>query len=145
MSIEIDYIAKSDLGSLALLYKQLSKSQPDMKRMGEVFDEIVKDNNYHLLGIKINEELAGSLMAIVCRDLVKDCRLFVVIENVVISESFRKQGLGRKLMNYVENMSKQLNCYYIMFVSGFDKYEAHHFYHSLGYSNDQVKGFKKYL
>lgn len=49
MSIEIDYIAKSDLGSLALLYKQLSKSQPDMERMGEVFDEIVKDKNYHLL------------------------------------------------------------------------------------------------
>ena len=132
MSIKIDNIIKNDLNSLAVLYKQLSNSETNTGRMNEVFQEIENDKNHVLIGAKINGVLAGSLMAIICKDLVKDCRPFIVIENVIVDEAFRNQHVGGMLMNYIEDYAKQLDCYYIIFVSRFEKCDAHAFYNSLG-------------
>ncbi len=44
---------------------------------------IESNEDYILLGAKYNNELVGTLMAIICKDLDGACRPFMVIENVV--------------------------------------------------------------
>ncbi|MFD2877411.1 GNAT family N-acetyltransferase [Paenibacillus rhizoplanae] len=66
----------------------------------------------------VDGELLGSLMGIVCQDLVGDCRPFMVIENVVVSSRARRQGLGKKLMTAIEAIAHERDCYYIIFRVG---------------------------
>ena len=109
------------------------------------FDKIEKNEDYFLLGAKCNDKLGGSLMGIICHDLVGECKPFMVIENVIVSSKYRGFGIGKKLMNEIERIGKEKGCYYTMFVSGAQRKEAHKFYESLGYRLDEVQGFRKYL
>jgi len=143
--ISIDPIEHEDLEKLSLLYEELIGSQSDLVKMQAQFTIMKSNANYRLTGIKVDGELAGSVMGIVCQDLVGDCRPFMVIENVVISHKFRSLGLGRKIMNEMENIAKLADCYYIIFVSSAYRKDAHKFYESLGYKLDEVQGFRKMI
>ncbi|MNO01656.1 putative acetyltransferase [compost metagenome] len=69
----------------------------------------------------------------------------MVIENVVVSNRIRRQGIGKKLMTMIEKIAQERNCYYIIFVSGGQRKEAHTFYEKLGFRDEQVEGFRKHL
>jgi len=143
--IDIVRIKRNDLADLALLFEELSGKRTDINKMHQNFELIEKNENYYVLGAKCDGKLVGSLMGIICRDLVGECKPFIVIENVIVSNEFRGKGIGKKLMTEIERLAKEKNCYYTMFVSGIQRKEAHKFYESVGYKLDEVQGFKKYL
>jgi GNAT superfamily N-acetyltransferase len=143
--IEIKRIEKNDLNDLSLLFEELSGKKTDFEIMIKNFEWINKNEDYIVLGAHYNGKLVGSLMGIICHDLVGECKPFMVIENVIVSINLRGKGIGKKLMNEIERIGKEKNCYYTMFVSGSQRKDAHKFYESLGYKLDEVQGFKKYL
>ncbi len=143
--IEIVKIKRNDLPDLALLFKELSGKETDINKMLQCFELMEKNQGYYVLGAIYNGILVGSLMGIICLDLVGECQPFMVIENVIVSSEFRGIGIGKKLMIEIERVAKEKNCSYTMFVSGTKRKEAHKFYESLGYNLDEVQGFKKYL
>lgn len=143
--IEIIRIKRNDLEDLSLLFEELSGKKTDINNMHQNFELIGKNEDYYVLGAKCDGNLVGSLMGIICHDLVGECKPFIVIENVIVSNEYRGKGIGKKLMTEIERIAKEKNCYYTMFVSGIQRKEAHKFYESLGYKLDEVQGFKKYL
>ncbi|RII33693.1 GNAT family N-acetyltransferase [Clostridium chromiireducens] len=54
-------------------------------------------------------------------------------------------GIGKKLMSFIEKYAQKRECYFTMLVSAYRRKEAHKFYEAIGYNNDVVKGYKKYL
>ncbi len=143
--VEIIVIKCNDLPDLSLLFEELSGKKSDIDKMVNNFKWMEKNEDYFVLGAKYNGKLVGSLMGIICHDLVGECRPFMVIENVIVSNKLRGQGIGKELMFEIEKIAKEKNCYYTMFVSGFQRKDAHKFYESLGYKVNEVQGFKKYL
>lgn len=143
--IEIKIIEPNDLIELASLLEELSGMKTNMSMLTKNFELMGKDADYYVLGAKIDHKLVGSVMGIICRDLVGECRPFMVVENVIVSKNFRGHGIGKKLMLELERIGKERNCYYTMFVSGAQRKEAHKFYKTIGYKLDEVQGFKKYL
>jgi GNAT superfamily N-acetyltransferase len=143
--IEIKKINRTDLDDLSLLHEELSKKKTDFEIMVNNFEWMANNESYILLGAKVDGKLIGSLMGIICLDLVGSCQPFMVIENVIVTKSLRGQGVGKELMNEIEKIGKENNCHYMMFVSGAHRKDAHKFYESLGYKPDAVQGFKKYL
>lgn len=144
--LTIDRIKESDLADLICLYEELSGKKTDMRKLKESFHYIDSNPDYLLIAAKGDDgQLLGSLLGIICHDVVGECRPFMVLENVVVKSDFRGVGVGKELMNYIEDAACKNNCYYIMFVSSMDRKEAHAFYQSLGYSITAVQGFKKYL
>ena len=143
--MEIVQIQKNDLPDLSQLHEELSDSKSNFSKIEANFALMIRNDYYHLIGAKIDKRLVGSLMGILCLDLVGECRPFMIIENVIVSNEYRNKGIGKALLNEIEMIAKKLNCYYIFFVSGDNRKEAHRFYESVGYNNDKVKGFKKYL
>ncbi|MNT93826.1 putative acetyltransferase [compost metagenome] len=69
----------------------------------------------------------------------------MVIENVIVSRSARRLGIGKMLMTEMEKQAKARNCYYIIFVSGAQRKEAHAFYEELGFKDEAVVGYRKHL
>lgn len=143
--IEVKRIEKNELKGLSLLLEELSGKKTNFEIMVKNFEWINKNEDYILLGAHYNGKLVGSLMGIICHDLVGECKPFMVIENVIVASDSRGKGIGKKLMMEIEKIAREKNCYYTMFVSGAHRKEAHQFYESLGYKLDEVQGFKKYL
>ncbi|WP_028546977.1 GNAT family N-acetyltransferase [Paenibacillus taiwanensis] len=142
--ITIEPISREDLIALSGLYEELMGVASSLSRMETVFERIAANPQYMLLGAKCEGELAGSIMCVLCSDLVGNCQPFMLIENVVVSSRFRRLGIGNKLMEHAEHLARRCDCTCMMLISGAQRTEAHRFYEALGYTVD-VKGFKKML
>jgi GNAT superfamily N-acetyltransferase len=63
---------------------------------------------------------------------------------IAVEEAFRGKGVGKALLNAIENWAKECNCCGVRLVSGFDRTNAHAFYLHCGYINrKQQKNFIK--
>lgn len=121
-------------------------TETDIERLRDVFAFIDSNPDYTLIAAKDKQgNLLGSLLGIICCDVVGDCKPFMVIENVIVKSACRGQGVGRQLMEYIEAWGRQRGCYYAMLVSSANRKIAHQFYASVGYGQTPVQGFKKYL
>lgn len=143
--IVVKPIDAADLPQLGSIYSQLSDKQPNLSKMSDVYHVMTSNDQYLLLGAYVDGHLAGSVMGIVCHDLVGECNPFMVIENVIVTEAYRGQGVGKLLMLEMEHCAVERQCAYIIFVSGSQRKAAHQFYASIGYKLDRVQGFKKDL
>jgi ribosomal protein S18 acetylase RimI-like enzyme len=123
----------------------LLDEENDLDRMRALFALILKDQNYHLLGAKKEGQLVGSLVGIVCHDLIGKCLPFMVVENVIVTKTMRHRGVGRMLMTAVEKVAQARGCRYIMLVSAITREQAPAFYQSLGYESAPYRGYKKIL
>lgn len=143
--LEIRSIQFEDLPDLSALYEELVPTKTNFNKLAEAFRSIENNNNYNLLGAFDEGRLAGSLMGIICQDLVGDCKPFMVIENVIVSGRARRKGIGKRLMTDIERIARERGCYYIILVSGGHRKEAHLLYESLGYKEEKVEGYRKHL
>ncbi|WP_151734876.1 GNAT family N-acetyltransferase ['Paenibacillus yunnanensis' Narsing Rao et al. 2020] len=141
----IKAVEAQELEQLNLLYGELMGQPANPAKLAETFGRIAGDDRYILLGAYVGGELLGSLMGIICQDLVGECRQFMVVENVVVSSRARRQGLGKQLMDRLEAMAHERDCSYIILVSGDKRKEAHVFYEALGYREEKVEGYRKHL
>lgn len=55
------------------------------------------------------------------------------IMGIAVAEKYKRQGIGRKLMNEAENWAKNTGAYAIRLVSGAERKGAHEFYYSCGF------------
>lgn len=144
--ISIKEITKDELDDLANLYEELLERKTNLQKFNENFDWMNSNKDYVLVGAKDdNGNLVGSLLGIVCRDLGGDCSPYILVDNVIVKSGSRGMGIGKALMSFIEEYGRMRNCYFTMLVSAFRRKDAHKFYESIGYANDVVKGYKKYL
>lgn len=133
------------MADLASLQKELINEEPNLAEMHQLFLMISEDPNYHVLGARKEGHLVGSLIAIVCHDLFGECIPYMIVENVIVAEETRKQGIGARLMEKAEAIARERGCRYIMIVSAAERTKATAFYHGLGYNSENYRGFKKIL
>jgi ribosomal protein S18 acetylase RimI-like enzyme len=143
--MKIRRLKEEDLPALARLYVQFWNEESSLGRMEETFARLKEDPDYIFLVADVEDEIAGSLMGIICEELYRECRPFMVIEDVIVDREFREQGIGSALMREIEAYAVSRNCNYIIFVSERERTDAVPFYRSLGYAPDSYRGFKKRL
>lgn len=144
--LSIQSIQLSDLEQYASLCDELFGSKTNMAQLAKMVKKIANNPDYILVGAKNEkEQLVGAVMGITCMDTVGECQPFMVLENLIVSEKNRRQGVGKKLVNYIEETARERNCYFIMLMSRAKRTEAHLFYESMGYSKNIAQGFKKYM
>jgi len=140
--MKVRKITELDLPELAGLYTELMHEEIRPEMLADNFTHYQSLPEYLILGIDYEGELVGSILGIICHDLMG---AFMVVENVIVGSKFRRHGLGRLLMEAVEEIAWERGCYYIMLVSGEQRREAHQLYGTLGYQIDPVRGFRKKL
>jgi len=66
------------------------------------------------------------------------------ITGLVVSHEFRKKGIGKKLLNYVEEYAKSKSLSFVRLNSGIQRKDAHSFYKNNGYDNikEQIRFIK---
>ena len=100
---------------------------------------MVEDENCLLAVAREGEEILGTVTGVCCRGLLSS---FLVIEDMVVREDCRGQGIGGRLMEAMDAFARERGCLYgILVSSGFRK-EAHRFYEQHGFV-EEVRGFRK--
>jgi len=130
-----------DLETLARLFEELSGEESDVCKMKENFKLIGSnrvDGKRRQLSRRIGDgdylsRFSPSMQTIYAH---REC---------CGEECLARERDWSKLMEEIEEIGQQRECYYTMFVSGSHRKEAHQFYKSVGYDLDMVQGFKKYL
>jgi predicted N-acetyltransferase YhbS len=142
----INDINSADLPHLARLYEQLSGRQIDPNTMQGTFEKIRDNDDYYLIGARVdNNLLVGTVMAVICHDLVKESRPFLIMENFVVDSGWHRRGVGSMLIGRVEAIATERNCIFVQFCSSSFRTGAHAFYEESGYNPGEVKGFRKYF
>jgi len=66
------------------------------------------------------------------------------IMGIAIKKEYKRQGIGKALLTYVENWAKESGASGIRLVSGSSRSQAHEFYRHCGYKNEKEQiNFKK--
>lgn len=143
--VHISEIRDRDLEDLAELHEELVNEKTDIVKLREAYQRVGASVEHLLLGAKLDGMLIGSLMGIVCTDLIADCRPFMYIDNVIVKSGYRGKGIGGRLIRKIEETAKKRDCYATIIISKSFRKEAHRFYEKLGYRRGVVQGFKKVL
>jgi GNAT superfamily N-acetyltransferase len=140
---------KANVGDVPALDILMSELMSDLfgknnrARMEQVVAEMQQDARYYLAVACEGEQVVGTAMGVLCHDLCGECRPFMVIENVIVSQACRGKGVGRGLLQELERWGCAQGCTYIDLVSSAFRTQAHRFYEAMGYSREG--GFRKNL
>lgn len=135
-------ITEADLPALLGLYATLYPVPTDPALMLENFRKMAVNPDYRVIGAFTAEgELVGSALAIICLDILAGCQPWAMVENVITAAKARGQGVGRQVMQSLEEFAQARGCSYIQLTTS--RPDAHAFYQAIGYSGDLVRAFRK--
>lgn len=138
-------IKESDLEELRSLYCELCDRELSLEGIKKAFMRVNDNKDYYLLGAEIEGKIVGTLMGIVCYDVASENQNFMTIENVVVGKLHRGKGICKALVHEIEKIAKANECNYIYLVSGENRKEAHALYSTLGYADENARGFRKHF
>lgn len=137
--VTVEMLKKEEIPALLELYKALVPHDLSLEKAERTYDEMRANSEYLLLAAKKDGELLGSMLGICCQSLTMP---FLVVEDVIVKDGVREKGIGRKLMEALDEFAKSRNCAYAILVSSAFRTGAHQFYEKVGYT-DSVVGFRK--
>lgn len=139
--MRIEKLCREDIPELLKLYEELVSANINLEMAEKKYLEIVNNEDYIILVAKDNKIL-GTVMGVCCKTMAFGDKNFLVVEDVIVSEDVRGQGIGRKLFESLDTFALEKNCAYAILVSSDFRTGAHTFYEKIGYT-DGVKGFRK--
>lgn len=141
--IRVTHSVQLPLDQLAALLSQLSGqkiAETDLEKQAAGL--LARDDVLVAAAIQ-EEQIAGIAVGYLCAHIIPQYSPYLVIEPIVVSRAKRRQGIGRKLMQFMEGWAKKNFCRYITLASQTGRTGAHCFYSSLEYHRDAA--FQKFL
>lgn len=130
-----------DAKAIADLYKELV-SEP-INVLPERIAEIAKDPNTYLIVCDHDGDIIATALVALCNDVMFTRQPFAILENVIVSKDYQREGIGKSLMDHIEAFCLTNDCSKIMLLSNSDNRNAHDFYAAMGYDPDEKLGFIK--
>ncbi|GAB4060591.1 GNAT family N-acetyltransferase [Uliginosibacterium sediminicola] len=133
----------ADAAQIAALYLQLT-GNPAVKVLPERISALHARDDVVLWVAELAGEVCATALQVICADVMFGSQPFALIENFVVAESLRGQGIGRRLLAAIERDCAARQCSKIMLLSAQQRPAAHRFYERAGYAGDAKRGFVKY-
>ena len=142
----IRWATEKDIPRILDLYEELTEEKQSVaiETINSVFAEIVSIPNQEFLVADENDYVVGSLFLQIVPNLSHGARPWAVLENMIVDSRFRRQGIGRRLLEYALDCSRQAGCYKVQLLSNKKRLEAHKFYRIMGFE-DSALGFRLYF
>ena len=110
----------------------------------QAFAQISAATGHELLVAEEQGKVVGTMVLIIVPNLSHGGLPWAGVENVFVDSGYRRQGIGKLLMDYVTTRAKEAGCYKIQLISDKSREEAHQFYRVLNYEASG-EGFRFYL
>ncbi len=113
------------------MYKKM-----DYKAFEGALDEMILNNNYKMVAGFHDEKMIAISGYWIARMLY--CGRYLQASNLVVDENFRGNGVGKKILNYLESKARKLGCDKMVL----DSYSENKKSHSLYFGEDfYIRGF----
>jgi GNAT superfamily N-acetyltransferase len=109
-----------------------------------VYDEQVVDPNSHHVVAEADDGEVVAFCSIHFRARLNWPTPEAWVPDLFVSESVRRQGIGRAMLEEVQRRARERGCHSIALESGYRRAEAHHMYRQFG-MRDSGKQFYKPL
>ncbi|MBQ1053116.1 GNAT family N-acetyltransferase [Micromonospora sp. C51] len=86
----------------------------------------------------------GTVDSIVVPNLTRGGRPYMLVENVVVARSARRQGVANRMFDALIGLARAAGCYKVQLLSHVDRSDAHMFYESRGL-RPVAQGYRLYL
>ena len=138
--MEIRKTKLEDLKDLPHLYRQNycgeTDVQTDVQGMIKKFKKLNKNKDYIFISAVENQKLIGFCEGVLNYEIIENQKPVLTIWNVRVLPEYRKQGVGRKLMEFAENFAKENNAVGIFLGADFENEMARKFYKKLGFKEN---------
>ena len=134
---------KDDAEAIANLYRELNTLSP-VSVLPERIDTVANSNNTYLLVCDDTGEIIATALVCLCQDVMFDNQPFALVENVVVSVDYKREGIGKSMMDYIEALCLEQDCSKIMLQTSSENQVARDFYTAMGYDPEMKIGFIKY-
>ena len=133
----------ADAEAIATLYRELTTlSTPSV--LPERIAALANSEHTHLLVCDDSGEIVATALVCLCQDVMYNEQPFALVENVVVSANYKREGIGNNMMDYIEAFCLEQNCSKIMLQTSSKNREARDFYTAMDYDPDAKIGFIKY-
>jgi ribosomal protein S18 acetylase RimI-like enzyme len=138
---------KNDLHALLQLYTQLHDNlMPEInENLLGLWETIILDKNHHIIVAAEDDKIVSSCVLIIVPNLTHHQRPYALIENVITTDSYRKQGLASACLACAKQIAQQNGCYKIMLMTGSKKDRTLNFYRKAGYNSKDKIAFIQWL
>ena len=112
----------------------------DVENVKKQIAKLTNDKNQHII-IGYEDENTGKIIGFVHAQMYESfySDLGLNILGLAVNPDFQGRGIGRKLMNELENYAVDYNISFIRLNSAMKREEAHKFYEHIGYTCDKVQ------
>ena len=134
---------KEDAEAVTNLYRELNTLSP-VSVLPERIDAVANSSNTFLLVCDDSGEIIATALLCLCQDVMFDNQPFAVVENVVVSANYKREGIGKSMMDYIEAFCLAQDSSKIMLQTSSENRDAQDFYTAMGYDPNAKIGFIKY-
>jgi GNAT superfamily N-acetyltransferase len=130
--------APGDFEDVARLYRQLHPGDPVVHDGSDkaAFAQILDTPGLHLFVLEADGTVVATTYLNVIPNLTRSVSPYAVIENVVVEETLRGTGLGKRIMAGTLRAAWDAGCYKAMLMTGSRSPATHAFYNACGFSPD---------
>ena len=128
----------SDKKSMLEAYPLIQQMYQDMNfdKFASALDEMIARNNYQMVAVLNDNKIIAVSGYWISHMLY--CGRYLQVSNLVVDKNIRSQGIGKKILNYLEDKARDLGCNKIVL----DSYTENKKSHSLYFGADfYIRGF----
>ena len=131
-----------DIPSLFELLYELGRPKPQKDNELETFTKLLKnymqeDDKKILVAELENSKIIG-MVSIVFLSRLNQNTLEMYVPELIVSQNYRSNGIGKKLINFSIDIGKEKKCHRMRLESGNQRTESHKFYRNLGFETSSI-------
>lgn len=137
MDITIHEATEVDLPAILSLYTQLGQDDGtvlDLAEASRIFARMQTYPDYRIYVADLHGRVVGTFALLIMDNLGHRGARSAILEDVVVAEDVRGQGIGKEMLKYISNLCQAKGCYKISLSSNRKREAAHRFYESLGFT-----------
>lgn len=133
----------NDAVAIEKLYRELNTlSEPSV--LPDHIAELATSETTYLLVCDDEGEILATALLCLCQDAMYKRQPFALLENLIVSIDYQREGIGKSMIDYIEDFCLQKDCSKIMLQTSNENRNARDFYTAMGYDPDAKIGFIKY-
>ena len=127
---------EKDIADILQLFAQPDMDNGKVLALTEaaiIFNRMKSYPDYQVYVAEIYGEIVGTFALAVMDNLAHMGSKSGLIEDVVVSQKYQRQGIGRKMMKHAIETCKERQCYKVCLSSNQKRENAHRFYDNIGF------------
>ena len=131
-----------DIPSLLELLYELGRPKPhkdnDLENFTALLKNYIHEDDKKILVAQIGNSKIIGMISMVFLSRLNQNTLEMYVPELIVSQNYRSQGIGKKLINFSIKLGKEKKCHRIRLESGNQRIESHKFYKHLGFEDSSI-------